>query len=221
MRVHGHERKTLDDYRGLIHKTAARNVVYLDDEYDDIVQALSIKVWRAIESYNPGRDRGKGIDSYVFACMTCAVIDLHRKRRRPESFIEDLAPARASEVGPGIFGSEAHDHFLLRYGLAETDAYREVEDERPELPATLTPFEAQVVLLLAEGYKQVEIRSMMGLPADSREVEKAVKAARLKMADWRPASRPTDDPAPISRLPSRASTPSALPAAAAGRCLAA
>lgn len=202
-------KKTLNDYRGLIHKTASLNVASLDDEYDDVVQVLSIKVWRAIQSYDGARDRGKGIDSYVFACMTCAVIDLHRKRRRPESFIEDLAPAETSEVGPGIFGSNSRDNFLLRNGLAETDTYRDVEDERPELPSTLTPFEAQVVTLLVEGYKQVEIRAMMGLPADSREVEKAVKAVRLKMADWRPASRPTEDPAPISRLPSRPSAPSA------------
>jgi DNA-directed RNA polymerase specialized sigma24 family protein len=53
----------------------------------------------------------------------------------------------------------------------------------------LTALERGVLALLYEGYKQREVALRLGVPRG--EVERAVKAIRSKMGDWRPSGAET------------------------------
>jgi hypothetical protein len=114
------------------------------------------------------------------------------KRPRPVDSIEGM-------------GDDEHfwrrDRFEGRYLSADHDtAYFEAEDEPPLIPSTLTDLELQVLCLLYESYRQTEIARY--LRVEKRDIEKAVRNIRTKMADWSPD---VDDR--ICRLPELADAP--------------
>ena len=66
----------------------------------------------------------------------------------------------------------------------EADAFREILRETPLIPTDLTETEEKVLLGLYLECQQNEIADRFDL--SPREVAKAVKAIKEKMADWKP-----------------------------------
>lgn len=172
-------------YQGLIHATAARYApIIVDEDYDDIVQILALKVWQARRAFNPARTRLPE-QSFVFSCVTNRVKDLLKAQSRLNenrgggpTFIEDV-------------DSERRWQFDAQYlQVSEEEAFAEVEDELPPLPSTLTQIERVVVILLVLDYKKSEIVRITGYSRS--RVVKAEASVREKMADWSPNARSAD-----------------------------
>lgn len=168
---------TVEFYEGLVRKTAGMTFPLVEDEYEDIVQILRLKCWRALESYDPARAT-QTVQGYVFMCVRNQVKDLMKKKRRDELYIED-------QRGAG------DDHFDALY-LIDDQGYEGVEAELPLIPNSLSDLERRVLALLYEGYKQREVALRLAVPRG--EVERAVKAIRIKMGDWRPTSQEAEVP---------------------------
>jgi RNA polymerase sigma factor (sigma-70 family) len=191
----------LRSYEGLIHKTALMLVngeppygPPVEDDLEDVVQVLSVKAWKAILAFDPARWKGgqgtrhaahaakSARDRYVNMCLRDQAKDLCKKKRRGELHIEDVAPAAHSQSATG---QSPRDKFDQRYLSADHEQiYGGVEDEDLLLPNTLTEREREVVELMGRHYRQTEIADLLGV--SKREVEKAVRSIRIKLADWRP-----------------------------------
>lgn len=119
-------------------------------------------------------------------CVRDQAKDVATKRRRSESYIEDLATPSEN----GNSNSSRRDIFEGRYLSEDHDeVYGEAEDEPPLIPNTLTERERHVLVLLYRQHKQTEIAVQLGLT--KREVESVVRQIRTKLQDWRPASPET------------------------------
>lgn len=166
-------------YLGLIHATAARYApIIVDEDYDDLVQHLSLKVWQARRAFDPARTTLPE-QNFVFSCVTNRVKDLLKSQRRLNEsrgggpvFIEDVDPDRRWQF----------DAQYLQ--VTEEEAFAEVEDELPRLPSTLTEVERRVIILLVLDFKKSEIVRMTGYSRS--RVVKAEASVREKMEDWRP-----------------------------------
>lgn len=179
----------LIDYRGLVFKTASLIVGTVEDDFDDIVQVLWIKVWRARESFDPTRSRMPE-KRYVFMCLTNQVKDLKNKRRRGELSLEMVAE------GSGL---ESRDSFDAQYLAVDREVvYAEVEESDPLLPNTLTQLEREIIALLSQDYRQTEAAAVLGI--EKRDIERSMRSIRTKMADWRPTvpARAPDTPLPLA-----------------------
>ena len=165
-------------YEGLIHKTASMYVRIVDDEFDDIVSVLRVKVWRALAAYDPAKVKTQTVEKYVFMCLRNQCKDLVRKRRRPEVLMDDLSPDGHDESPVGWMRQLATDH---------EQEYGHVEDEELLIPSTLTPLERRIVCWLYLDRTQKEVAGLLGLTR--AEMERAVRTIRAKMADWRPSER--------------------------------
>jgi len=188
--VQRHDQHAVDHYEGLCRKTAALYVNYVEEEYEDIVQILRVKVWRALETFDSTKWKkeapGNGpspVERYVFMCIKNQCKDLVKRKQRGEVYIEDQ----------GALGHDGHlagrhltDAFELRYLAADHDqVFGDIEDGVPLIPSTLTDREREIVCLLWSDYRQTEIAAQLGLRRS--EVERGVRSIRLKMADWRPS----------------------------------
>lgn len=166
-------------YKGLIHSTAARYAPILDEDYEDVVQILALKVWQARCSFDQSRTTLPE-RNYVFSCVTNRVKDLLKAQSR----------LNHSRGGARIFIEDVDEDqmpwFEAKYLLcSEDDALADVEDQLPPLPSTLTVTERQVVILLVLEYNQTEVQRMLGI---SRSRLRSVQGSvREKMADWRPS----------------------------------
>lgn len=197
-----HDRELLEHYEGLIFKTARLLVGVVEDEVEDIQQVLRIKVWRALLAYDPERSKLPR-DNYVFSCLMNQKKDLIKKRRLNILFIEDVAPAPAGG-DEGNFRRQSRDKFEDRYLSAGHDqVFGAVEDDDVLVPSTLTQLERKIVVLLYRDYRQQEIAAALDLP--KKQLEKAMRSVRAKMADWRPTpEEPTADELPEpTPLPAR------------------
>jgi RNA polymerase sigma factor (sigma-70 family) len=190
-------------YEGLVKQTARmlidgthpdmRGRKPMEWEEEDVEQVLRIKVLAALRVYDPSRWKKRGArgqsprDMYVYMAVRDKCKDLVKLRRRHDRYIEDLAPGEGPRDGVGNGLGGQRDRFEARY-LCETadQAFAEVEDALPPLPATLTERERKVLLLMYEEHRQTEIARMLGF--SKREVESAVRQIRVKMAAWRPSS---------------------------------
>jgi len=161
-------------YEGLIHATAARYSPHIQDEYEDIVSVLRIKVWRSLESYDPARSR-MPVERYVFSCVKNQVKDLLKRKRRNEVFLHDVGP---TDVG------DSWEDWLL--SVPADDVYADVEAEPPVIPSTLTAVEREALLRLYAGASHREVARTMGCKRS--ELERIVGSIRVKMADWSPAA---------------------------------
>lgn len=164
-------------YEALIHVHASRVVGLVDDDFEDVVQAYRIKVWQALTSFNPAKWARHPAEEaerrYVFMCLKNAEKDALKKRRRPESFLEDMTPIEGDTTT--VMGSVDHD-----------DVYGEVDEGRAQLPNTLTLLELHVVVLLYRDYSQAEARRQLGI--EKREMERTMRSVRTKLADWSPTA---------------------------------
>lgn len=170
-------------YEGLIFKTATLYEGKVEGmDLDDLRQVFRIKVWRALQSYNPERSslpEGR----FVFGCLVNQGKDLLRRKRRGVLFIEDIAPATDVENGPR---DRFEEHYL---SLNPDEVFGLIEREETVVPNTLTGVERRVVCLLYANYKKSEIARALDL--SRREMNAAIDGIHLKMADWKPA--PSED----------------------------
>lgn len=182
--------RDIEFYEGLVFKTASMYSSYVEEDFEDIQQVLRIKVWRALEAFDPTRSNMTR-QRYVFSCVKNQCKDLVKKKRRNELFIEDLAPV---EVEQGQLGGP-RDRFDWRYLSADADqAYGAVESAPPLIPSTLSKLEREVLALLYLDFSQKEAATLLGVRRN--EMERAVKSLRDKMADWRPT--PAAEPLPAA-----------------------
>lgn len=152
-------------YEGLVRKTAALYAPHVQEDYEDIVSIFRIKVWRALEAFDPARSR-MPIESYVFGCVKNQGKDLLRRKRRQEVAVADVA------------------EFPL--ALSEECVYGEVRQQPPVIPSTLTAVERAVLVCLYAGRSQREAASELVLKRS--EMERVMRSIRVKMADWRPTA---------------------------------
>lgn len=160
--------RDLAKYEAFIHTHAARVAGDVDDDYDDIVQAYRIKVWYALERFDPTKWPRHGAEEaerrFVFMCLKRAEKDVLKKRRRPEVFPEQM-PEGACGHG---------------------EVYGAIDGGEVRLPDTLTKLELRVIVLLYRDYSQAEARRRLGL--EKREMERMMVRIRDKLAAWRPAT---------------------------------
>lgn len=188
-----HNPQVLAHYEGLIFSTARMLKGHVEEEQEDVQQILRIKAFRALLSYNPGRMRGVDIPCasvpacrcprcrFVFMCVRDQAKDLAKRRRRGELHIEELV--RTSDSS----GLESRDWFDDRYlSTTHEQVYGTVEDDGAMLPNTLSSEEREIVLMLYREHRQTEIARTLGL--GKREMEKAMRSVREKLADWRPVA---------------------------------
>lgn len=148
---------------------------------EDVQQVLRLKVWRALVAFDPARARGMNRDRYVFMCLRDQAKDLANKRKRRELYIEDLTD---DYLGDERLSSR--DRFDARYlSTTHDENFGAVEDDDLLIPNTLTAAEVEIVVLLYREYKQSEVARRLGL--EKREMERAMRSIRQKLADWRPA----------------------------------
>jgi RNA polymerase sigma factor (sigma-70 family) len=168
---HRHPNPTqVEFYEGLVHKTASLYVAYVEEEFEDIVSILRIKVWRALQSYDPSRS-SMPPERYVFSCVKNQCKDLVKRKRRDELFLADLVEEGAD--------------FEVRYLQADaSQVFSAIEEDDLTLPSTLSQREREIVGLLYLDFSQTEAAARLGLRRN--EMERAVKVIRQKMADWRP-----------------------------------
>lgn len=157
-------------YEGLVRKTAGMIAPLVQEEYEDIAAILRIKVWRALEAYDPSRAR-QPVERYVFMCVTNQKKDLLKRKRRHEVPLEDTYEVW---VDPDV-------------------VFGEVEDVTPVIPSTLSGLERELIARLYVGYTERQAAQLLGLTRS--QVERALDGVRVKMADWRP-SAPTPVLAP-------------------------
>jgi RNA polymerase sigma factor (sigma-70 family) len=169
-------------YEGLVRKTAARHVNFVEEEFDDICAILRVKVWKALTSYDPAKAT-QTQDGYVFSCVVNQCKDLLKRKPRNEAHIEDFAyesDANQPNAGPS-------NSFEARYlQLPSEHVYGAINEGALVLPTTLSEAERQVVGLLYLDYTQKEAIAILGMT--KRQMENAVRAIREKLADWDPAS---------------------------------
>ena len=172
-------------YEGLIRKTAAMYAPRIQDDYEDIVSVLRIKVWRALLAYDPERSSQR-VEKFVFSCVTNQVKDLLKRKRRPETFIEDLR--HTTRDGDDLTDSFEHEHMAVDHD----EVYADVERELPVIPSTLTAVERQVIVRLYRGDSHRAIALELGITRAN--MVDTMRSIRLKMADWRPSPAESRQP---------------------------
>lgn len=157
-------------YEGLVRKTASLLEGRVDESYEDLCSMIRIKVWRALESYDPERSKLPE-RNYVFSCVVNLKKDLYKKeaRRDEDLYLEDLTAAAGFEE---------------RYLAVEEVVQESLEDEGVFLPSTLSHVERRVITYLYVGYTEWDARRELGLKRG--EMADAMGAIRAKMADWAP-----------------------------------
>jgi RNA polymerase sigma factor (sigma-70 family) len=165
----------LRHYDGLVSATARRCVAFCEEDYDDVVQVLRVKVWQALRAYDPARTRTDR-DHYVFMCVRDRAKDVVKKKKRNQLHIEDLR----------TMGEAAPDRFDARYLCSTREAnYAAIEDDDDPLRA-LDELERQIVEMLTADYKQAQVARTLGL--QKVEMDRAMRSIRLKLAALRPAT---------------------------------
>lgn len=172
-------------YEGLVRKTAGKYHAVVQEEYEDMCQMLRLKAFQALESFDAAKSRVP-ISNYVFSCIRNLVKDLLKRKRRNDLYIEDIAPSINAKEGEREFNG-TRDRFESRYCTQEEDdAFREILEDTPLIPCTLTEMERSVLVGLYLEYQQKDIADRLGV--NIREVARAVKAIKEKMADWEPST---------------------------------
>lgn len=169
-------------YEGLVRKTASRYVGIVQEDYEDLCQILRLKCWRALESFDPAK-ASQPVQGYVFSCVRNQVKDLLKRKRRNDLYIEDIAPKGKIDGEVGL-----RDSFEARYLRSDEErAFAEVLGDTPLIPSTLTTRERTVLVCLYLEYGHTDIAESLDLT--KRDVSRAVKGIREKMADWKPSAK--------------------------------
>jgi RNA polymerase sigma factor (sigma-70 family) len=167
-------------YDGLVCATARRCVAFCEEDYDDVVQVLRVKVWQALRAYDPRRARTDR-DRYVFMCVRDRAKDVVKKKKRNQLHIEDLRT-----VGDRASQTSTTDRFDARY-LCSTreENYAAIEDDDDPL-AGLDELEREIARMLTADYKQAQVARALGL--QKVEMDRAMRSIRFKLAALRPLS---------------------------------
>jgi len=188
-------------FEGLIHSTAARYTAYLDDDIEDIEQVLRVKVWQALRAYDSTRVKGNGrprtvdeewerVKRFVFSCVRNRVKDLLKQQYRLNRARGSGRPIYTEDVS-----SASPERFEFDYLVVEEEfVFAVVEEDKVQLPSTLTIFEAKVVQLLLLDLNQTETARVLNVPRG--RVRTAHAAVKEKMADWHPTGA-----VPVRALP--------------------
>lgn len=182
----------LRHYEGLVYRTAQMIDRFVEDDFDDIVQELRIKVWKALEKWDPARapklvaKYGEDVarDRSVFAWVKNKQIDIVKKKRRGDVSLDSLG-IRDTVSEFGVDGQLVGLHAAVG---AEDEGFARAEAGLPLIPSTLGDMELRVMCLLYADYWQSEIAATLGI--EKRDVERILRSVRRKMADWKPAPRP-------------------------------
>jgi RNA polymerase sigma factor (sigma-70 family) len=134
---------------------------HVQDEYEDIVSILRIKVWRALCAFDPARS-SMPVQRYVFSCMKNQAKDLVKRRRRNEVFFDDVTGPEESTA------------------VEADEVYAEVERELPELPATLTGLEQEIIVRLYLDLTQRQVA--VTLCISRTEMDRSMRSIREKLA---------------------------------------
>lgn len=195
----------LPKFEGLVKETA-RLIVSdgVEMDYDDVCQALRVKVWQAVLKFSEERaaasqhlshakdKRGRTpLERFVYGAVRNLRFDLERRHvRRYNKSIDEIRERRGdSEDG------KADEWFDGRFLSVDADeVYREVfEPMEPDLPPDLTEVERQVVLLTYRGELCRDIDRALGLSRAQRQ--RVLESAREKLAR-RPGEQPRHAPTP-------------------------
>lgn len=201
---------TVEFYEGLVRKTAGRIAPHVENEYDDLCSLYRIKVWQALQSFDPAKSKVP-IENYVFSCMVNLTKDLRKKLKRYETYIEDHCQ------GPGADDGSRVDAFHEKYlSVDDDDLFTELASwESFRLPSTINEQEQRVLLLLYHEYSYAEVALRLGIT--KQDVTACAKSIRDKMEDWRPSraavQAPPERPLRASQKPLWSSAPD-LPSAA-------
>jgi DNA-directed RNA polymerase specialized sigma24 family protein len=181
------------EYEGLCRRMAASVVGLVPDlDYDDLVQLYRVKVWRALPAYDARHRAGMTEYRWVIMCLKNYEKDLKARVRRDVPFIEDLAGDRLGDSENARL--ESRDAFEARLMSSSADeVYAEVEEERLLLPSTLSRLEAQIVVRLYIGFRQVDVERWLGI--EKNAMTRAMRSIRRKLEDWRPPAEVLEPPA--------------------------
>lgn len=175
----------VEQFHALVHKTASMILGTVDADFDDVVQVLYVKCWRAMAAYDPAKSR-MTLQRFVFMAMRNQVKDLQRSavthaahRRRRDVSLD------AVEITTGF---QSRDSFESWAGLVVEDDVAATLDDGLLLPNTLSEQERSVVALLMQDWSQGEVRAQLRIGA--RDMEKVMRSVRAKLADWRPTQAP-------------------------------
>lgn len=178
-------------YEGLVRKTASLYARQVEMDYDDIVQVLRIKVWRALEAHDPAKVKTQTLERFVFMCVKNQCKDLVRRRSRGEVFLEDLIPDDHED---------SPVEWMLQLAVDHEQTFSGVEDRELLIPCTLSDLERRIIGWLYLDRTQKEVAGILELTR--AEMERAVKVIRQKMADWEPTAAPVCH-MPVPREPAR------------------
>jgi hypothetical protein len=192
----------LDQFEGLVFTTArmfASYVAVLMEE-EELRQELRIVVWRSCCKFDAERSgkTGAGLRAYVYGNIANRVKSLRRDAARRARYNVSFEHIE----GHRVEGDERfYGDFELRYLCESPDVvYGKIDEGLLVLPATVTPSEVDVLLLLMFGFSETEM--MLKLTLKRGDLRAVVGRLQVKFADW-------------SRSPSSASVrPVALCAAA-------
>lgn len=166
-------------YEGLIFTTASMYAPQVEEEFEDICQLLRMKVWRALELFDPERSK-MPVERYVFMCVKNRCKDLVTKHRRGEVYMEDQRRNAGEDVG-------SLDWFENRYLSTDHEqTFGDVDEGAPLMPSTLTGREREVIVLLYRHHTQAEVVRILSLRRS--EMERIMRTIRDKMADWKPTA---------------------------------
>lgn len=170
--------KALKDFEGLIFKTAVLYERRLRTEREDLQQVLRIRVWLALEAFEPSRTT-TNVESFVFTCLRNQIKDLVKARMRRDNIAREfyLEDIESIESYPTY-----DDPFL--------------DDDL--LPTTITESERVVIGLMYVGYQRPsDMAPVLGVTP--KEVSRRVASIRLKLADLRPSGQIGELPLPLQR----------------------
>jgi DNA-directed RNA polymerase specialized sigma subunit len=99
---------------------------------------------------------------------------------QPGPFIEDLTVHERD--GEQLSSRHSFDERYL--SSSHGQVYGRIEDDDCVMPNTLTEDERHIVVMLYRDFRQTEIARLLGI--DKRQMERAMRSIRAKLADWRP-----------------------------------
>lgn len=176
------DKPKLDDFEGLVFTTARMFASMVKMEEEDLRQELRVKVWWAMERYDPSRTR-VGLKNFVYGCVANKIKDYKRNAARRAAYGLEFSHIEDHTSGETPTLDSFTGHYM---SVGHDNVYGRIDEGLLTLPATVTQTEAQIVVLLMFGMTNTEIMVRMALPRPG--VETAIASVRVKMADWHPGS---------------------------------
>jgi RNA polymerase sigma factor (sigma-70 family) len=160
------------EYEGLVISTVRywRHMITSDMEDEDIAQELRMKVWRALETFDPSK--GYPERNHVFGAVRNRVKDLIGKKRR-----ENFEEPNSSMHHDAVYGESG----VSGRDVAVVEKMRELGEIRSSTGTTdlligLSKSEQRVAVMMIQGFNAPEIAG---------ELQLAVSAVRVQIAKIR------------------------------------